>query len=157
MEVDVMLCDHAEAQGGKLFMNGGGIAYAFVQPSPPHVISLALALVIQVPYTATNQPHSLTVRMFDADGNPVVPWVPAGAAAPGAVVCQAPFNVGRPPQIVPGDTQPYPVTVNLMSVPLQSQGAYSFSIEIDGTEMRRLTFRVVVPAPGTYPMALPAG
>src|SRR4051812_26271979 len=110
MELDVMLCDHAEAHQGKLFINGAGINLVFVSPQPPHVVSLYLAAVVQVPYTQTNQMHTLTVKLLDEDGNPVIPWTPEGVieSAP-PVQMDAQFNVGRPPILPPGEAQTVPL------------------------------------------------
>jgi hypothetical protein len=144
MEVDAMLCDHAEAADGKLFINGGGIAAAWVQPQPPYLVTLALGVVIHVPYTETNNPHNLSVQLNDEDGHPVVPWtneqaVPGSTSPIQAIV---PFNVGRPAQLPMGDTQPVALGMNFVGLPMPSLGLFTFILEVDGKEARRLPFRV---------------
>lgn len=147
MEVDAVLCDHAEAVAGKLFVNGGGITLSFVPPQPPHVVSLAVGLVIQVPYTATNSPHTLGVRLVSADGEHVIPF--GAPEDSGPVEMKVPFNVGRPPTIEPGAAQPLALGLNFQQLPLGFLGTYSFVIDIDGVEARRLPFQVMTP-PGMF-------
>jgi hypothetical protein len=147
MEVDAILCNHAEAAENKLYVSGGGINIAWVPPEPPHLVHVALGGVVQVPYTATNQPHSLVVRLIDEDGQAVTPWTPEGSDTPPPVEIQTGFNFGRPPQLPHGEDQAFPFAMKFqLAVP--HVGAYAFVIEIDGTEMRRLHLRATVPPAG---------
>lgn len=141
-----LLCDHAEAAEGKLFINGAGINVLWVQPQPPHTVSFSVGAIVHVPYTATNQAHVITVTVFDEDGQPVVPWVPDGAPdSPPPVKIEGQFNVGRPPMLPVGESQTLPFAFNLQGVPLPGLGMFSVTIDLDGTEMRRLPFRLMVP------------
>jgi hypothetical protein len=144
MEVDAVLCDHAVAADGKLYINGAGVSICWVLPEPPHQVALFLGVIIQVPYTSTNQAHTLGVTLLDEDGNVVVPWQPEGADPPPPVQVTAPFNLGRPPGLPAGEAQTLPVALGFqLAVP--HLGAYAFVIEIDGTEVRRLPLRVMTP------------
>ena len=145
MDIDVMLCDHAEALEGKLFINGAAINLLFVGPQPPHVVAFSVAAVVQVPYNATNEPHTIVVRVLDEDGRPVLPWVPDGAPPPSPVEMQTTFTVGRPPILPPGEAQTVPVAFNLQSLPLGHVGAYAVAIEVDGEPVRQLPFRLMTP------------
>jgi hypothetical protein len=144
MDIDAMLCDHAETAEGKLFINGAAITMLWVAPTPPHVIHLGVAAVVHVPYTETNQPHQIRVTIVDEDGDPVVPWAPEGTASPGAVEIRGDFNVGRPPTLSPGESQALPFAFQLSGLPMPRIGLYSVVVEIDGVESRRLPFRVLV-------------
>lgn len=147
MQVDAMLCNHAEAAEGKLYLNGAGVSICWVGPEPPHLIQLALGAIIRVPYTATNQPHSLTVRLLDEDGHPVVPWGPPGAEPMPPVEAANNFTVGRPPHLAPGEDQSLPFALQFqLAVP--RPGAYTFQLEIDGEAVRALPFRAMVPPTG---------
>jgi hypothetical protein len=149
MEVDAMLCNYAEAEGGKLYVSGAGISLMWVGAQPPHVVNFFVGAVVQVPYTATNQPHRVTVRLEELDGPSVLPWVPDGHPdTPPPVVLENEFNVGRPPGIDPGEAQSVPLAFGFVGLPLSTVGSYTVVVEIDGTEMRRLPFRVLVPPPG---------
>ena len=116
MDLDVILCNHAEAAGeqASYLTPGGGVNMSFVAPTPPHVISVGLGIVIHVPWQLTNQPHVLTVTLRDADANPVTPWHPEGAPDPGPIQLKAPFNVGRPPFIPAGDEQTFALAMNFL-------------------------------------------
>ena len=155
--LDAILCDHAEAAGGKLFINGGGITGSIVQPEPPHAVTLALGIVIQVPYTDTNMPHTLTIRLIDEDGHPVAPWAPDGAVAVQHIQAALPFNVGRPPQLPHGDSQPVALGMNFVGLPLPNIGQYTFVLEVDSAELRRLPFRVNAMPPGMFQVMPQAG
>jgi len=147
MDVDAILCDHAEAAEGKLFINGGGISASLVQPQPPHTINLAVGVVIHVPYTETNMPHTVGIRLTDEDERPVHPWSPSESEQP-PIQAVVPFNVGRPAQLPHGDTQPVALGMNFLGLPLANIGQYAFVVEVDGKEARRLPFRVNVLPPG---------
>ena len=116
-------------------------------PGFPAVLPrIGIALTVDVPYTATNQNHTLRISLEGEDGQamslgPEVadPTNPAAVPSPGKIEAQ--FNVGRPPGLMPGDAQPIPFAINIDGFNLASPGAYAFVIEIDGTEMDRLVFR----------------
>ena len=142
MDIDVILCNHAEAADGKLYLAGGGVNLSFVGPQPPHVITLALGIVLHVPYTSTNQGHTLRIALVDEDGQGVVPYHVEGSPPPAPIEATIPFNLGRPPIVSVGDEQTMPFAVNFVNLPLSHLGLYSFIFEIDGTEMKRQTWRV---------------
>lgn len=141
MDTAIMLCDHAEAVKGKLFINGGGIDVFRVGSGPPHPISTALAVVIHVPWAATNRAHRLTVALVDEDGSEVVPWVPSEAPPRPPVRVESQFNVGRPAQLQAGAAQPVALAMNFQ-LGLTSLGGYVFVVSIDDDEVKRLPFRV---------------
>ncbi len=141
-----MLCDHAEAVEGKLFINGAGINLLYVTAQPPHIVTFSIGAIVQVPYTATNQAHTITVKLLDEDGNEVIAWTPDGPGDQGPVKIEGTFNVGRPPVLTPGEAQALPFAFNLQGLPLASLGLYSAVIELDHMEVRRLPFRLLVPS-----------
>jgi hypothetical protein len=147
VEVDAMLCDYCQAAENKLFVNGGCINRVWAAAEPPHMVKLGLAAVITVPYTATNQAHKITITLVTEDGKPVIPYVPEGMPIPDPIEVSAAFNVGRPPTIVPGEAQPWPLAANF-EIGLQEVGGYKFVIAIDGSPVKDLPLRVAVPPPG---------
>lgn len=151
MEINAMLCDHAQAAEGKLFISGGGIDRSWVGPDLPHMIGVGLAVTVEVPYTATNQVHKLGLTMVDEDGQLVRPWMPDGSeAAP--LVLDMPFNLGRPPGIAPGSSQTWSAALNIQ-LPLSKLGQYNFVLSIDGSEEKRLPLLVaLMPTPGGFGM-----
>jgi hypothetical protein len=141
MQVNAMLVDAVDEANGKLYIHGGGWSVWWTETVPVVLPRLGIAAVIGVPYTATNEAHPFTVHLIDQDGN----LQALGEGADGPVHrIEGEFNVGRPADLPPGDEQPVPIAVNLGGVVLQSAGAYSFVIEIDGVEEARLPFRVLL-------------
>jgi hypothetical protein len=145
MEINALLCDHAQV-AGKLFVSGGGID-AFNMPATdpgPYVINFAIAGVVQVPWTATNQEHRLQFCVVDADGK--TPELAGGAeAGPQGLGGEMVFNVGRPPGLPSGDEQLVPFAFQFTGLPLARLGRYSIELTIDGTEVRHISFRVSKP------------
>lgn len=142
-KIDAMLCDHAEAQNGKLFVNGAGITIYKVAPEPPHNIGLHLAAVVEIPYSATNEPHTVSVTLIDEDGQTVVPWRPDGAPEGKPIEVEGTLNVGRPANLPVGESQNIPLAFGFQGIALSELGRYSFQIELDGNEVRRLSLRVI--------------
>jgi hypothetical protein len=143
MELTALLCNHAEAQNNLLYLSGGGIDRTFIpagQPAPWSV-SLAVGMSVGVPWTQTNQEHSVHISLQDADGHPVeMQRSPTDRQPFGAEIR---FNVGRPPQLEVGETQTVALAVNVPVLPFEKLGQYTFVISIDGTELRRLPYRLV--------------
>lgn len=152
------LCDSAVTAEGKLYVQGGGWNLLSPPVFPAQLPRIGIAICVDVPYTATNQTHTLTITLQGEDGQllglgPVLndPTDPAGIPKPGQIEAQ--FNLGRPPGLMAGDAQPVPFALNIDGYMLASPGAYAFVVSIDGTEMERLIFRAV-PA---MPMGMPGG
>jgi hypothetical protein len=142
MEVTAILCNHAEAVNNLLFVSGGGIDLAIIQPGQPGPwqVSLGIGLSIEVPWTQTNQEHSVRVTLEDADGHPVE--VPTGPDTRQQFGVDLKFNVGRPPHLLVGASQMVQLAINIPILPFETLGQYEFVIAIDGTEVRRLPYRV---------------
>lgn len=76
----LIVCDHAEALNGKIYLMGGGGGLLFRQFTPPNPEGevgllpsrFAVALGVVVPYTRTHQEIPLDVRVIDADGDPLM-------------------------------------------------------------------------------------
>jgi len=145
MEVDAMLADSVVSAEGKLYVQGGGWNVLSAATIPARHPRIGLAVVVHVPWTATNQSHSFEVRIVDADANEI----PLGDAPPGF---ESPdgkirrlggeFNIGRPPQLPVGDEQVIPFAVNIDGMVFEQQGQYRIVISIDGTDLKELPIRV---------------
>jgi hypothetical protein len=110
------------------------------------MITLGIAAVVQVPYTATNQAHTLTIALLDEDGHPVIPFAPEGAPEPGPIEAAVTFNLGRPPGLSHGEAQPYCLGANF-TIGLRELGGYTFVIKIDGEKVKDLSLRVATAPP----------
>jgi hypothetical protein len=149
--VDAMLCDSATLADGKLYVQGAGWNLISSSQFPFVQARIGLALVIGVPYTATNDNHELRIRLETEDGElrplgpPVGPPSETGENQR-AMMVGAQFNVGRPPMLQPGDRQNLPFAVNFDQIEFEAAGAYAFALEMDGAGINRLPFRVVAAA-----------
>src|ERR1700676_1303251 len=65
LTAQAMLCDFAEVSGGKLFVTGAGITLVGSPASEaPHPVGLALAMLVRIPWGATNQQHRMTIELI---------------------------------------------------------------------------------------------
>ncbi|HET7900853.1 MAG TPA: hypothetical protein VFL59_06660 [Candidatus Nanopelagicales bacterium] len=158
MYLDVMLCDHAQVAGEKLFISGANIDRV-VMPAgtpPPYVVGFSAAGIVHVPWNSTNEEHTLTFELLTEDGD--VPELPPGAAAPGeSIGGQLVFTVGRPPQLSGGEEQNVPFAFNFPGLPLMRTGRYSLVLSLDGVEARRVPFTLQLePSRGGFgPASIP--
>lgn len=134
MEADLLLCDHAEAINGKLYIMGA--AWNLLQ-APGQAITIALAIVVKVAWDEAEAPHELIAELLDADGERITvndePVAPSGR-----------FELGRPPGLKPGSTLNMPLAFNLTGLVL-GVGQYEWRLTIDGDTVARAPFAVVEP------------
>ncbi len=124
--VTLLLADAAQLVGGKLYILGGGWTITGPQPSPS-----ALAILIQVPWGETNQPHQVRLELVDAKGAPVT--LPTGAdTAPQPLVIETKLEVGRPPGVRPGSHLGVPMAFGLFPLPLTPGERYIWRLTLDG-------------------------
>ena len=143
MKVTALLANHVEAVNNLLYANGAGINRTFVPPGAPAPfgVHLHLGVIVEVPWTETNQNQTLLVEPIDADGHGVP--VPAGPATSEPFIAEMPFNVGRPPALEVGEEQTIALTIGMPGLPLPALGQYRFVIRIDQTQQNELPFRIV--------------
>lgn len=134
MEADLLLCDHAEAINGKLYIMGA--AWNLLQ-APQQPITIALAIVVKVAWDEADQSHELIAELLDADGERIVlngePVAPSGR-----------FELGRPAGVKPGSTLNMPLAFNLSGLVLDV-GQYEWRLIIDEEPVARAPFAVVAP------------
>lgn len=147
MRVTAMLADHVDAGNGKLYVSGGAWNQYSVSGIPVRLPRVGIAMAIHVPWTSTNHPHKFTVHLEDQDGNvlPLGDEPPGEEGAPPEPVNElgGTFNIGRPPNLSSGDEQIIAIPITVDNLLIETPGSYSFVIKLDGTEVERLTFRVV--------------
>jgi hypothetical protein len=133
----LLLCDHAQEVGGKLYVLGGG--WSIYRGSP---VTMGLAVKISVPWDEANIPHSFTARLVTEDGrDPVLPKAEGGAEAM-PVNVEGRFETGRPAGLPPGSDLDAPFAVNMTGLPL-APGRYEWQVLIDGEPVDRVAFSVV--------------
>ncbi len=143
MDLDVLLCDHAQVAGGKLFVAGANIDRVGLPAGtpPPYLVNFALAGVVHVPWTATNNEHSLGFVLLTEDSQrPAFPPQMEGQDIRGEMR----FNVGRPPHLASGEEQLVPFAFNFQGIPLMQTGRYVLELELDGTSARRVNLSLTV-------------
>ncbi len=147
MEVDAFVADSVSAVEGKLYALGAGWNGINTTQLPARHARLGIGVIIRVPYTATNEVHRLEVRIDDSDGRciPIADAPPGAEAVDGKLyTIDGHFNVGRPPQLTPGDDQIVVIAMNIDGLVFEKADAYNVVIEIDGDEVKRLAIRVTL-------------
>jgi hypothetical protein len=125
----LILADGAQVAGGKLYLLGGGWDILTVNTGFPVDQHAAIAAAFKVPWNETNQPHNIELAIEDEDGTEKL-----------KVAGQV--EVGRPPGILPGQDQRAQIAIDF-TMKLERPGSYVVIARIDGTEGRRVPFRVL--------------
>lgn len=116
MKVTLLLADSAQAVGGKLYILGGGWSIIGPDPTP-----MAIAIKIEVPWTAANMQHQLRLVLLDEDDHPVRVPTPTGEQD---FEVRVPFEVGRPAGLRPGTPIDFPLAINLAPLPLRPNSRF---------------------------------
>jgi hypothetical protein len=136
VKTTLLLCDHAQEVGGKLYVLGGG--WSIYRGSP---VTMALAVKISVPWDGANVPHDFSARLVTEDGmDPALPG-PEGSSVDTRIEFQGRFEAGRPPGLAPGSDLDAPWVVNIAGLPLPP-GRYEWQMQIDGEIADRVAFTV---------------
>jgi hypothetical protein len=157
VKVTALLANHAEAINNLLYTSGAGITQAQVPPGAPapYPVQLSLAVIVTVPWTQTNQNHTLRVDLIDADGQLV--QVPTGPDTVGPLQPEMTFNVGRPPALEVGQEQTVALAIGMPGLPFPALGQYRFVVHIDNNPEEELLFKIGQPTMtvGFGPASLP--
>jgi hypothetical protein len=133
----VLLCDHAQEVGGKLYILGGG--WSIFRGTP---VTMGLAVKIAVPWDGANAPHSFTARLVTEDGTDPLLVQPDATVASSPIQFEGRFEAGRPAGVPPGSDLDAPFAVNIAGLPLQP-GRYEWRLAIDGEPIDRVAFTVM--------------
>jgi hypothetical protein len=138
MNVTMVLCDGAQASGGKLYILGGGWSQIIVPDVPAN---MALAVKLGIPWHEANDPHHFIARLVTADGEQMTVPNPEENAEPIPIRAEGTVETGRPPGLAPGTEIDAPFVLPFNGIALPA-GAYVWELEIDGTVEARAAFRV---------------
>lgn len=129
----LLLGDHAEAVGGKLHIIGAGWTDHWRgQRKEGDQIPLShfgVGVGVLVPWTETNQPHPLVVRIENEDGTQVGQQV------------QANVEMGRPAGLPSGAAQRAVLAINV-NIQFPAPGGYRIVTTLGGRPGRTVSFRV---------------
>ncbi|MFY1689022.1 DUF6941 family protein [Plantactinospora sp. WMMB782] len=117
VEAQLILCDAAQAESGKVHMLGAGWSVTS-SPTAPH----AVAVLIKIPWDRANQRLPLKLQLLDSDGRPVKVPTADGEAS---IATEAGVEVGRPPGLAPGTMLDASFAFNVPSLPL-APGRYEW-------------------------------
>lgn len=133
MKAILLLGDYAAVADGKLTIVGAGWSLMGPDPCPS-----AVALLLDVPWDQTNQPHHFSVDLNDGDGNAFTD--PNG----NPVQFGGEFEVGRPPGLPTGTSITVPLAVNIGPLPLTPGSRYVWELTVDdeSDEDWRVAFNV---------------
>lgn len=135
MRIDVLLCDHAQVSGGKLFVSGAGIDRMYVGEVAPFVVNFAVAGTVTVPPAEAGANHALLLRLETADGRPA----PLFGDAAGREVGGELGLVGSAEEA--GHDQVIAFAFTFLGVPLAETGEFALVCTLDG-EVRRIALWV---------------
>ena len=124
MQAHVLLCDHAQVAGNKLFISGAGIS------NIPVGVSTSLAVLIYVPWDQANTQIPYTLHLETSDGVTDLPS-PDGSTA--RIELGGQIEVGRPPGAIPGIPLEVPVAIGVPPLAL-NPGRYMWRLTIEGFE-----------------------
>jgi hypothetical protein len=121
IRVSLMICDWAESLNGKLYVHGGGWTRIIAGAPVP----MAIAGLIHVPYSHTNEARSVTVRVLTEDGE--------GFPEGNNIEFTLPFEVGRPPGMKKGEESALAFAVRIPQI-IFNPGGYQVEAQIDGED-----------------------
>jgi hypothetical protein len=119
VRVTLLLCDSAQAVGDKLYILGAGWSF-----TGPVIGPMALAILVQIPWTETNQPHRVRVELVDADGQPIL-------IESDPVLIEGTLEVGRPPGHPAGTPINVPLAFNIPTLALTPGQRFVWRVSVD--------------------------
>lgn len=129
----LILANHVEAANGLLYISGGGWTdhHRLLQPGQPLPAShMGIGISVLVPWTETNRPHLLRVRMENEDATVTL------------FDLQPQLNLGRPPMLSPG-TEQHAVLAIEVGIQFPAPGIYRVVAELEGSDQtKRWPFQV---------------
>lgn len=143
MEIDAFLADSADSVQGKIYALGIGWNTIFANQFPTIHPRVAVGITIHVPYTATNQRHTVSLKLQTEDGQDVALGTDASSGEPIPVMeLGGEFNVGRPPLLPAGDEQIVAIALTINGLLFEAPNSFSWVISIDGSVEKKLPMRV---------------
>jgi hypothetical protein len=124
VKVTLLLADHAQAVGGKLYICGGGWAVTGPEPCP-----FALAMDIKVPWHMINEEQAFVLDLVDSDGQAFMVETPDGEQP---FRIEGGFQVAPAPGLKPGSELGAVMAINLPPQPFVPGAQYEWRLAING-------------------------
>jgi hypothetical protein len=121
-QIDVLiLANHAEAINGLLYLSGGGWtdAHRQIRDGIAPTNHFGIGISVRVPWHATNQPHKFVLEVQNEDATVTI------------MRAEGDINIGRPPQLAPGDIQHAVLAINVDTV-FPAPGGYRVIATLNG-------------------------
>lgn len=138
----MLLCDSAQAIGGKLYVLGGG--WSMLVKGQP-TANMALAVKLAVPWSRSNERIQIDARLITDSGEEVVQGEDERA-----VRAEGEVELGRPPGLRHGTPLDATFVLNFEGLDL-APGGYVWELRLSGDLASRIPFQVVAPAGGVTP------
>jgi hypothetical protein len=135
IEATMLLCDDAQAVGGKLYMLGGGWSMLTkVQPTA----NMALAVKLSVPWSRANERVHIEATLITDQGETVTQQNDQPVRTEGDL------EVGRPPGLRHGTPLDATFVLNFQGLDLEA-GGYVWELKVGGALAARVPFQVITP------------
>jgi hypothetical protein len=145
----LLLCDFAQAVGGKLYILGGGWSKAVSWGQP---VNMTLAIKLDIPWHLANTKLAFEIALLTEDGKQVVnPSVGQPIRGEGQI------EIGRPAGLTPGTALDATMAAPMFGLQLP-HGSYRWELKVSEQLVQTVSFEVVPPPPGFVipPMPPPA-
>jgi hypothetical protein len=123
------LADHAAVENGKVYVNGGFFNQMQFATFPA-AATFSVVGILNIPWSAQNQPHRFAVHFTDADGHQL-----DGEFS-------GEFQVTPNLEAGIGDPFLMPIAANANGFVFQGPGHFSAVLLVDGDELSRWSFKV---------------
>src|SRR5262245_58310091 len=128
----MLLCDAAQAVGGKLYILGGG--WSMLTRMHP-VARMALAVKLDVPWSRANERLHLAASLLTEDGDPVT------LGEDQEVRTEGDLELGRPPGLRHGTPLDATFVLDFEGLPLDA-GRYVWELRVNDAVVARTPFQV---------------
>jgi hypothetical protein len=138
VEATMLLCDYAQAVGGKLYIVGGG--WSMLTMLEPRV-NMSLAVKLSVPWSRANERINIEAKLITDQGAEVLQQTDDGEAP---IRAGGDMELGRPPGLRHGTPLDATFVLNFQGLDLEA-GGYVWELKVGQNTAARVPFQVVKP------------
>ena len=134
LAVDAFLADAVTAVGGKLFALGAGWNRIIVPALPATHDRIGVGMLVHLAGTSERQEHRFAIRLETPDGTALT--LANGPNGPVTAI-EGSFTAQ-------GEDATIPFAMQLDGLPFRTAGRYTVVVTIDGEDVKRLAFHVML-------------